>query len=312
MASLAGGLRRAGAAAADQATATGYIAGWRVVRWLPEPTARSLFQRMADEMYRRDGHSVQRLRANLARARPGLSPAELDALTHAGVRSYLRYWRESFRLPSWPTDDLVRRTRTVGEQHLRDAHAAGRGVVAALPHMANWDWAGAWACATGVPVATVAERLRPERLYDEFVAYRRSLGMEILPLTGGDPTLPLLEEYLREGRLVPLLADRDLTRFGVEVALCGTPARMPRGPALLARTAGVPLLPVTLAYRGEDLEITFHEPVPHAEGDDGLVTMMQAVADRFTEGIGADPQDWHMMQRVFVEDLDPAYRTPPR
>jgi KDO2-lipid IV(A) lauroyltransferase len=200
----------------------------------------------------------------------------------------------------------------VGEHHLRDAHAQGRGVVAALPHMANWDWAGAWACATGIPIATVAERLKPERLYDEFVAYRRSLGMEILPLTGGDPTLPLLEEHLRAGRLVPLLADRDLTRFGVEVDLCGRPARMPRGPALLARTAGVALLPVTLAYRGDDLEITFHEPVPHQEGDDGLVAMMQVVADRFTEGIGADPQDWHMMQRVFVEDLDPAYRTPPR
>ena len=300
------GLRRAAAAAGDQAAATGYVAGWRVVRRLPEPTARRLFQRMADEMYRRDGRSVQRLRANLARARPGLPPAELDALTRAGVRSYLRYWRESFRLPAWPTDDLVRRTRTVGEQHLRDAHAQGRGVVAALPHMANWDWAGAWACATGIPITTVAERLRPERLYDEFVAYRRSLGMEILPLTGGDPTLPVLEEHLRAGRLVPLLADRDLTRFGVQVELCGRPARMPRGPALLARSTGAPLIPVTLAYRGEDMEITFHEPIPHQDGDAGLVVMMQAVADRFTEGLVADPQDWHMMQRVFVADLDAA------
>ena len=305
MTGLTGGLRRAGAAAADQATASGYIAGWRIVRRLPESTARSMFQRAADEMYRRDGRSVQRLRANLARVRPELTPAQLDALTREGVRSYLRYWRESFRLPAWPTDDLVRRTRTRGEHHLREAHAQGRGVVAALPHMANWDWAGAWACATGIPVATVAERLRPERLYDEFVDYRRSLGMEILPLTGGDPTLPLLEEHLRQGRLVPLLADRDLTRFGVEVRLCGRPARMPRGPALLARTAGVPLLPVTLAYRDDDLEITFHDPVPHADGEDGLVAMMQTVADRFSTALVADPQDWHMMQRVFVEDLDP-------
>jgi KDO2-lipid IV(A) lauroyltransferase len=104
---------------------------------------------------------------------------------------------------------------------------------------------------------------------------------------------------------VPLLADRDLTRAGVEVKLCGAPARMPRGPALLARTAGVALLPVTLAYRGDDMEIVFHEPVPHTDGEDGLVAMMQVVADRFTEAIVADPQDWHMMQKVFVEDLDP-------
>ena len=304
---LRGGLQRAASAAADQAAATGYTAGWRVVRWMPEPTARSLFTRVADEMHRRDGRSVQRLRANLARACPDLLAAELDALTHEGVRSYLRYWRESFRLPSWPIEDLVRRTRTVGEHHIRDAHAQGRGVVAALPHMANWDWAGAWACETGMLVTTVAERLRPERLYDEFVAYRRSLGMEILPLTGGDPTLPQLEKHLADGRLVPLLADRDLSRNGIEVTLCGAAARMPRGPALLARTAGVALVPVTLAYRGEDMEITFHEPVPHQDGDAGLVAMMQQVADRFTAAITADPQDWHMMQRVFVEDLDPAH-----
>ncbi len=178
-------------------------------------------------------------------------------------------------------------------------------MVAALPHMANWDWAGAWASATGMPLATVAERLRPERLYDEFVAYRASLGMEILPLTGGEPTVPILEQRLREGLLVPLLSDRDLSRTSVEVTLCGHRARMPRGPAVLARATGAPLVPVTLAYRGDDLEITFHPPVPAEDGDAGLVTMMQAVADRFTDGIRADPQDWHMMQRVFVDDLDP-------
>ena len=303
---LGAGLRRAAGAAGDQAAATAYVAGWRLVRLLPERSARAGFERIADEIHRRDGRSVQRLRANLARVRPELSSADLDALTREGVRSYLRYWRESFRLPSQPTDDLVRRTRTVGEHHLRDAHAQGRGVVAALPHMANWDWAGAWACATGIPITTVAERLRPERLYDEFVAYRRSLGMEILPLTGGDPTMPILVEHLRRGRLVPLLADRDLTRYGVEVTLCGSPARMPGGPARLARSAGVPLLPVTLAYRGDDLEITFHDPVPHLSGDEGVVAMMQAVADRFSEGLRADPQDWHMMQKVFTADLDPA------
>ena len=76
----------------------------------------------------------------------------------------------------------------------------------------------------------MAERLEPERLYDEFVAYRDTLGMEILPLTGGDATLPRLEQWVRGGGLVCLLADRDLSRTGVEVELCGAPARMPRGP----------------------------------------------------------------------------------
>jgi phosphatidylinositol dimannoside acyltransferase len=297
------GLRHARTAAVRQATLTGYLAGWRLVRLLPESAAQGAFRQIADGLHRRRPKPVGRLRSNLSRVRPDLAEEELDRLTRDGVRSYLRYWCESFRLPDWPTEDLVARTRTIDEHHLRKAHEAGNGVVVALPHMANWDWAGAWACATGMPLTTVAERLEPERLYDEFVAYRSRLGMEILPLTGEQPTLPILAERARSGRLVCLLADRDLSRTSVEVSLCGRPARMPRGPALLARETGAPLVPATLAYRGRDLEITFHPPVDAEPGEAGVTAMMQAVAGAFGRGIEADPQDWHMMQRVFAEDL---------
>jgi len=304
MASLPSGLLRgagrAAAAASDQATTFGYLSGWRLVRLLPERQAQVVFRALADQMYRRGGKSIDRLRANLRVVRPELSEAELDALTHEAVRSYLRYWCESFRLPAWPIEDVVRRTRTVGEHHLRDALSRGGGAVVPLPHMANWDWAGAWACAELSPLCTVAERLKPERLYDEFVAYRRTLGMEILPLTGGDATLPRLEEWVRGGGLVCLLADRDLSRTSVEVQLCGHAARMPRGPAVLARRTGAPLVPATLHYVGDEMTIHFHPPVPHADGDQGIVAMMQCVADAFTAGISEHPQDWHMMQRVFT------------
>ena len=304
MASLPSGLLRgagrAAAAASDQASTFGYLSGWRLVRLLPERQAQAVFRALADQIHRRGGKSVDRLRANLRVVLPELSEAHLDALTHEAVRSYLRYWCESFRLPAWPIEDVVRRTRTVDDHHLRDAMAQGDGAVVALPHMANWDWAGAWACAEISPLCTVAERVKPERLYDEFVAYRRTLGMEILPLTGGDATLPRLEEWVRGGGLVCLLADRDLSRTSVEVQLCGHAARMPRGPAVLARRTGAPLVPATLHYAGDEMTIRFHPPVPHADGDQGIVAMMQCVADAFTAGISEHPQDWHMMQRVFT------------
>jgi KDO2-lipid IV(A) lauroyltransferase len=300
---LLAGLGRAASSASGHATTFGYLSGWRMVRLLPEPAALAVFMRIADRIHRADGRSVQQLRANLARVCPDADAVTLDELTREGVRSYLRYWCESFRLPSWPKDDLVRRTRTVDEHRLRDAYARGKGVVVALPHTANWDWAGAWACATGMPLATVAERLKPERLYDEFVEYRRSLGMEILPLTGSDPSFTRLVQRVEAGGLVCLLADRDLSRTSVEVTLCGEPARMPRGPALLARRTGASLIPATLAYDGPEMVITLHPEVPHAAGDAGLVQMMQAVADAFTQGLRAHPQDWHMMQKVFSADL---------
>ena len=135
---------------------------------------------------------------------------------------------------------------------LRDAYAKGRGVVVPLPHMAQLGLGRRLGVRDGMPLWTVAERLRPERLYDEFVDYRPRSACEILPLTGGDAAMPRLEEWVRGGGLVCLLADRDLSRSGVEVALCGQPARMPRGPALLARSTGAPLLPVTLHYDGDE------------------------------------------------------------
>ena len=271
------------------------------MRRLPEAQARALFDRVADVAHRRDGRGVRRLRANLSQVCPELDEAGLDALTRAGMRSYLRYWCEAFRLPAWPVEDLVARTRTVHEERLREPYAAGRGVLAALPHSGNWDWAGAWAGATGMPVTTVAERLQPERLYEEFVRYRASLGMRILPLTGGEAPLVTLEDTLRAGGFVCLLADRDLTRSALEVELCGRPARMPVGPALLARTTGAALVPTTCAYTGDDLEITFHEQVEVGPGLDGLRRATQQVADAFTVALRDHPEDWHMLQRVFRE-----------
>jgi KDO2-lipid IV(A) lauroyltransferase len=150
---------------------------------------------------------------------------------------------------------------------------------------------------------TVAERLRPERLFDEFVAFRQSLGMSILPLSGGSPPLLTLAEHLRDGGFVCLLADRELGRSGVEVTLCGHRARVPGGPALLARETGAALVPATLGYVGDDLEISFHEEVVVEEGKQGVARAMQQVADAFGEGLRAHPEDWHMMQRVFTDDL---------
>jgi phosphatidylinositol dimannoside acyltransferase len=300
--SAASRVTRLGAAASQHAAAAGYLAGWRLVRLLPERRARALFDRVAIRLHARDGEGVRRLRSNLGRVRPDLDAAALDELTLAGVRSYLRYWCESFRLPSWPIDDLVGRTRTVNEERLRQPYDEGRGVIVALPHQANWDWAGAWAGATGMPVMTVAERLRPERLYDEFVAYRESLGMTILPLTGGGPPLPRLAAHLRAGGFVCLLADRDLRSTGLDVSLCGHPARVPPGAALLARETGAALVPISLAYQGDDMEITFHPEVTVDPGETGLVKAMQEVADAFTVGLRAHPEDWHMMQRVFTDE----------
>ncbi|MEU9038229.1 phosphatidylinositol mannoside acyltransferase [Streptomyces sp. NPDC048352] len=285
-----------------------YGLGWAGVKKLPEPAAVALGRKIADVAWKRRGKSVLRLESNLARVVPDATPERLRELSHAGMRSYMRYWMESFRLPAMDARRFGEDVQLEDDHILREAIASGRGVVAALPHLANWDLAGAWVTGhLGVPFTTVAERLKPESLYDRFVAYRESLGMEVLPHTGGS-SFGTLARRLRSGGLVCLVADRDLSASGVEVDFFGSRARMPAGPALLAQQTGAVLLPVTLYY-GETPKLygRFHPAVEvpqQGTRTEKTAAMTQAVADAFASGIAEHPEDWHMLQRLWLDDLE--------
>ncbi len=296
----------------ERAALVGYRAGWLLVRRMPGRVAYSLFDLLADVVWRRGGKSVQRMRSNFATVRPELSPAELDALVRAGLRSYMRYWCDSFRLPDRSVEDLVHGVRAVGDEPVRTQLESGRSAVIFLGHMGNWDFGGAWSTTQLAPVTTVVERLKPEKLFDEFLAFRERLGMRIIPLTGGGDVFRELTTACRSGALVALLADRDLTHGGIEVDLCGQRARMAVGPAALAVNTGAVLYPCIMHYEpypqghGWRTVVTFHEAVaPPTSGTsrEKIQVMTQACADVLTEAIREHTQDWHMMQRVFTKDL---------
>ncbi|WP_203714955.1 phosphatidylinositol mannoside acyltransferase, partial [Asanoa siamensis] len=201
----------------------GYAAGWKLVRGLPEPVAHRLFEGAADYAHRKNGRGTRRLRSNLRRVvGPEMPDAELDELTRAGLRSYARYWKEAFRLPSRTHQQHLDDFRVANWHLLAKMQEENPGVIMALSHSGNWDIAGAWVTAMGWKLTTVAERLKPEAVFERFVEYRRSIGMEILPLTGGErPPFDILVERLEAGAIVPLLCERDLSRRGVEVEFFG-------------------------------------------------------------------------------------------
>jgi phosphatidylinositol dimannoside acyltransferase len=300
----------------DRLTVLAYTLGWKLVSALPEAIAYPLFTLIADVVWWKRGKGVLRLEANLARAVPTADAAGLRALSRAGMRSYLRYWCDAFRMPGWSRERTVSTCRVENEDVLRGAFVGGSGVVVALAHHGNWDHAGAWSTFELAKVTTVAERLKPEELFDRFLAFRESLGMEILPLTGGGSVFGTLVQRVKNGGFVPLLCDRDLTDKGVPVTLLGEKARMAAGPAALALVTGAPLLPMNIYYerlpRGSaarwGIVLQVHPPVPvPAEGrrPEQLAAMMQSCADALGGGIARHPEDWHMLQRVFEADLEP-------
>ncbi|MFJ2235860.1 phosphatidylinositol mannoside acyltransferase [Streptomyces sp. NPDC087859] len=296
--------------AQDRLTDALYGLGWGAVKKLPEPVAVRLGRTIADLAWKQRGKGVRRLESNYARVVPDATPERLAELSRAGMRSYLRYWMESFRLPAWSKERIRGGFDPKDLHHLTEGLASGRGVVLALPHMANWDLAGAWVTTQlETPFTTVAERLKPETLYDRFVAYREGLGMEVLPHTGGT-AFGTLARRLRDGGLVCLVAERDLSSSGVEVQFFGEATRIPAGPALLAQQTGALLLPVTLWYDDSPVMRGRVHPPVEVPGTgtraEKTSVMAQALADAFASGIADHPEDWHMLQRLWLKDLDPS------
>jgi KDO2-lipid IV(A) lauroyltransferase len=285
----------------DNLSAYVYFAGWRIVRWLPENTAYKLAYRVSDFLVKRSGKSVQRLRSNLARTQPGITTLNLDLLVIEAMRSYMRYWCDTFRLPDWSDDRIIQTVTVTNEHLLTDAIAAKTGVIVAVPHAGNWDHAGAYFCAKGIRLVTVAERLKPEKLFLKFLAYRQAMGMEVLPLDGR--VLNTLQDRLNEGALVALVSDRDLSRSGIEIEFFGGKARMPAGPALLALRTKAPLITAFVTYTDNGVHIEFRNVVLPSGGDESskVKEIVQMTAQYFEDGISKNPQDWHMLQRIWVD-----------
>jgi KDO2-lipid IV(A) lauroyltransferase len=285
----------------EDLTAVVYFAGWRIVRWLPEKTAYRLFEFVADRTSANNGKSFQRLKSNLKRVNPELSDVELQTLAKVGMRSYLRYWCDTFRSPDWDTN-RIQSTVTVNDPELLlEPVRSKRGVIVALPHAGNWDHAGSYFCSQGIPLVTVVERVKPEKLFRKFLEYRQAIGMEALPLDGR--VMGTLASRLREGKLVALVADRDLSRSGIDVKFFDGAARMPAGPALLAIRTGADLITAFVSYTAVGIHIDFRK-VQIASGDtesEKVSKTVQLCADNFAVGIAQHPQDWHMLQRIWVD-----------
>ena len=230
----------------DFLVAAAYFSGWKLVRTLPEKSAYSLFEKIGEITLRRNGSRMQRLRGNLQRVCPEKDSAAMDELMAEAVSSYMRYWCDTFRSPDWSKERIFSSVTVTREELLTGPMRDGRGVVVTLPHSGNWDHAGSYFCAMGFPLVTVAEKLKPEALFNKFLEYRQNMGMEVL--STDSKSMGTLMQRAREGALIALVADRDLSRSGVDVNFFGYPARMPAGGALLAIRTAIPLVTAHVSY----------------------------------------------------------------
>lgn len=269
-------------------------------RVLPTTTGRVLFRWAGTAAY----HLVPAVRAVVAANQAQVLGRPVDdplvaAATREAFRSYARYWFDSFDVATWSDERILAEMSFDGLDVVQKLLAEGRGLLAVVPHMANWDAAGRALAAHGIRVLSVAERLRPEALYELFLRHRRELGMDIIGLVDDGDVARKLTNALDEGRFVALVADRDLSGRGVEVEMFGAARRLPAGPAVLALRSGAPVVVAEIFETRTGWRCTLYPPIePVSTGDRraDVEALTRAIAERFEQGIAAAPSQWHLFQ----------------
>ncbi len=290
-------------------TANIFRAAWKVLPKVPLPLLYGIADVAAVTVWATQPPSVKQLRRNYEQFRGEKVPA---IMVLRGLRSYYRAFVQQFTLPAWSRQQIREACVYHQASQTKDLMRDGP-VILALTHSGNWDLAGAWFCQNYGKILTVAEKLEPEDLFNQFVEFRGELGMEIIGVGPGEKVFEQLVDRAR-GRslLVPLLADRDISGTGVEVQLGASRALVAAGPAALAHRLGRPLIAGHISYRRHrgrwQIYAHFTDPIPPPEGLQG-----GALVEEWTRkwvhalkpAMDQHLVDWHMMQKVFVADLDP-------
>ena len=285
----------------------GYVAASAIIRWLPERLVYSFAHRLGSVAARRSKRRAV-VEANIARI-TGCDPRSerVQALVVDSFRSYARYWLETFRLVREDRDFFLERFRGYGAENIDEALKLGKGVIVAVGHLGNWDAAGAWVGARGNRLVTVAEVLKPRRMFDFFKDHRARLGMTIFPAEKG--ATERLAEAVESGAVVAILADRDLKGHGPEVTFFGERVTFPAGAASVRFRTKAPLLVAgVFATRFEDgrygWEAHISPPldVPSERSDEAMAEVMQSVATALEAHVASRPEEWHVMQPFFPAD----------
>ena len=289
----------------------GYVAASAVIKWLPERLVYSLAKSLGSLAAKRSKRRPV-VEANLARI-TGLprDSARVQELVVESFRSYARYWLETFRLVREGREFFLDRVRANGtERHIDDALALGRGVIVAVGHLGNWDAAGAWVGARGDKLVTVAEVLRPRRMFDFFREHRSRLGMTIFAAEKG--ATEKLARAVEEGAVVAILGDRDLKGQGPEVTFFGERVTFPAGPASVMFRTKAPLLVAGVfgtrfedGHYGWEIELSGPLDVPTERSEEAMVEVTQAVASGLERMVAKRPEEWHVMQPFWPADKKP-------
>ncbi len=251
--------------------------------------------------------SGRRTMAERHAGRLGIPPKEVRAHARGVFAAYGRYWAEALWVRPRHQDFIEAHTTDSGLELVEVARDAGQGMIFALPHMGNWEYAAPVAHRLNLNVLAVAENLRNHRIRDWFLRLRNSMGLNIILATGASQVIRELEAAIAQNAAVALLCDRDLRGRGVSVEFFGEFTTMPAGPVSLAIRTGAPLFPAATYFNESGHHVVVRPPLAIPDGPDRTARIQagtQLLAAELEALIRAAPAQWHLVQPNWPSDFE--------
>jgi phosphatidylinositol dimannoside acyltransferase len=278
----------------------------RIVNALPSRGAYALADLAGDAWHRFAPGRRRLVQANLRRVcaatgRPTHGPA-FTALMRAAFRNHARYYIELLRAPRYATERIDYHVR-VPEWEAFEAVMRDRAAILTSSHVGNFEPFGMFLASRGYRPLSPMEEIEPRELYEFMVARRGTGRVEIVPLRDASRALV---RRLRDGGLVGIIGDRDLTGDGQPVTMFGHPTTMPTGPAALAVTHRAGLIVGRCVRIGPDrFEVIGRVlDVPStADRRADTATLVERIAASYEADIGSAPEQWWGAFQPFWPDL---------
>jgi len=206
---------------------------------LPRPLRLALARRVARLGLARLSSERTAARESLA-TMTGASGARLDELTLRLFQNFAMCFSDLVSTNRRPTEELTAYVNRI--EGAEDVAGLSGGLVSVTAHVGNWEMAGRLLAGRSARPTHVV--VTPDEA-PELGRWVRRDGDGVRFVPRADPGIGIaLLLALRRGEVVALQGDRAIgTRGDVRIPFFGRPAPFPLGPFLLARAAGVPVVP---------------------------------------------------------------------
>ena len=177
----------------------------------------------------------------IAAAFPDLSRDAVVQLARESYQHLGRTFIETALLDSLGKEGLLELVERVeGWEIVDEVMSQGKGAVMVTGHIGNWELAGGYVAARGIPLDAIARGMA-NPLFDAYINHaREALGMTVVHDSEAVRRTP---RSLRSGRAVAFVADQGVLGLASTfVPFFGRPAKTPRGAAVFALRFEVPVI----------------------------------------------------------------------